>query len=108
MELSYERDSMVISIPYFGRRVTSGSGTTGNPLFRRKLNFWAIAAITRAVSSWAKPWPMQRRGAWPHGEEGAGGKRGLGPARPRLGMDCSGGSKKLGYRGVNHRGRVRE
>jgi len=41
MELNYERDSMVISIPYFGRRVTSGSGTTGNPLLRQKLNFWA-------------------------------------------------------------------
>src|SRR5258705_9552506 len=96
MELSYERDSMVISMPYFGRRVTNGSGTTGNPLFRRKLNFWAIAAITRAVSSWAKPWPMQRRGAVPDGEEGPGGGRGLGPPRPPLGKKFLGWLKKMG------------
>ena len=79
------RECSVMRMPWRGRSVTSGSGTTSWPGTSCNRNFCASALITMAASISANPWPMQRRGPSPNGKYAPAGRRLHQAVEPALG-----------------------
>src|SRR5260370_5773306 len=67
-DASFVAGSRIIFIPYFGRKVTRGKGTTRKPGTSSGVHCCKIAASSRRVSISAKGMPMQMRGPMPKGK----------------------------------------
>src|SRR5260370_22270921 len=60
--------SNIMRMPYLGRRVTRGWGTTGKPGTRRGVKRWRMLATSSFVSISAKGMPMHMCGPPPKGK----------------------------------------
>src|SRR5205823_12377949 len=93
---------MLILIPYFGRRVMLGTGTTLCPGTMRKRNLCEIAASSNVASIIAKDAPTQERGPPPNGKYAERGRRCVCSSNQRPGSNCSGVGKNRCSRRVIH------